>query len=203
MATPEEYGKKGTPLQHTRQSMILDRLNNGMELSITELSREWGVATKTLQRDFDKLNTMLPGQIERADDGKRYRKAKNYTAHNDGEIIIEMLDSIVQGIGGPTYTKAHKLLSELKTHIGKPFYARIDVEDISGQFELVTKLEKAMAEKRAVTLEYHRWYDDNGDKTYKDVHPFKIVVYNGFWYLLAEHDGYLRSSISKRSMPVN
>jgi predicted DNA-binding transcriptional regulator YafY len=192
MATPEEYGKKGTPLQHTRQSMILERLNNGMALSITELAREWDVSTKTLQRDFDKLNTMLPGQIERADDGKRYRKSKNYTAYNDGEIIIEMLDSLVRSIGGATYTKAHKLLSELKSHIDKPFYARIDVEDISDKFEIVATLEKAMAEKRAITIDYHRWYDDDGNKSYKDVHPLKIVVYNGFWYLLAEHDGYFK-----------
>jgi len=100
MATPEEYGKKGRPLQNTRQTWILERLNNGEELSITELSRKWMVSTKTLQRDFDKLNIMLPGQIERADDGKKYRKAKNYTAQNDGEIIIEMLDSMVRDIGG-------------------------------------------------------------------------------------------------------
>jgi len=190
MATPEEYGKKGNPLQNTRQTWILDRLNNGIELSITELSKEWDVSTKTLQRDFDKLNKMLPGQIERADDGKKYRKAKNYTAQNDGDIIIEMIDSMVRDIGGATYTKAHKLLTELKAHIDKPFYARVDVEDVSDKFDLITKIERAMAEKRAITLEYHRWYDEQGsDKIYNDVHPLKIVVYNGFWYLLTEYEG--------------
>lgn len=190
MATPEEYGKKGTPLQHTRQSMILERLNNGMDLSITELAREFDVSTKTLQRDFDKLNTILPGQIERADDGRRYRKSKRHRANNDGEIIIEMIDSLVRGIGGNIYTKAHRLLTELRTHIDRPFYTRIDVEDISDKLELVALLEKAMAEQRAVTLTYHRWYDGEADKTYADVYPLKIVVYNGFWYLLAEHEGY-------------
>lgn len=191
MATPEEYGKKGNPLQNTRQTWILERLNNSEELSITELSKEWNVSTKTLQRDFDKLNTMLPGQIERADDGKKYRKAKNYTAHNDGEIIIEMIDSMVRDIGGTTYTKAHKLLTELKAHIDKPFYTRVDVEDVSDKFELITQLERAMSDKQAVTLTYHRWYDD-GDKVYQDVHPLKIVIYNGFWYLLSEHEGYFK-----------
>ena len=191
MAIPEEYGKSNKPLQSARQTWILERLNNGEELSITDLSKEWDVSTKTLQRDFDKLVQMLPGQIERATDGKKYHKAKNYTAQNDGEIIIEMLDSMVRDIGGKTYSKAHKLLTELKSHIDKPFYTRIDVEDVSDKFELVAQLEKAIAQKKSVSLSYHRWYDDNGkDKSYQDVYPLKIVVYNGFWYLLAEHAGY-------------
>ncbi len=191
MATPIERGITGKPLGNTRQTWILERLNNGEELSITDLAREWGVTTKTLQRDFDKLSVMLPNQIERAADGKKYKKSKNYTAQNDGEIIIEMLESIVRDIGGATYTKAHKLLTELKPHIDKPFYARVDVEDVSDKFELIAQLEKAMANKKSVSLVYHRWYDaDATDKAYKDVHPLKIVIYNGYWYLLAEHEGY-------------
>ena len=191
MATPTERGITGKPLASTRQTWILERLNNGEELSITELAREWGVTTKTLQRDFDKLSVMLPNQFERADDGKKYKKSKNYTAQNDGEIIIEMLDSIVRDIGGATYTKAHKLLTELKPHIDKPFYARVDVEDVSDKFAIITQLEKAIADKTSLSLVYHRWYDEDiTDKAYKDVHPLKIVIYNGFWYLLAEHEGH-------------
>ena len=179
MATPTERGITGKPLANTRQTWILDRLNNGEELSITELAKEWEVTTKTLQRDFDKLNVMLPNQIERAADGKKYKKAQNYTAQNDGEIIIEMLESIVRDIGGATYTKAHKLLTELKPHIDKPFYARVDVEDVSDKFELIAQLEKAMRNKKSVSLIYHRWYDEDAtDKSYNDVHPLKIVIYN-------------------------
>jgi len=191
MATPTERGITGKPLASTRQTWILERLNNGEELSITELAREWGVTTKTLQRDFDKLSFMLPNQIERAGDGKKYKKCKNYTAQNDGELIIEMLDSIVRDIGGATYTKAHRLLTELKPHIDKPFYARVDVEDVSDKFEIIAQLEKAIADKKCISMVYHRWYDeDSVDKSYQEVHPLKIVIYNGYWYLLAEHEGH-------------
>ena len=190
MATPTERGITGKPLANTRQTWILDRLNNGEELSITALAKEWDVTTKTLQRDFDKLNLMLPNQIERAEDGKKYKKARNFTAQNDGEIIIEMLESIVRDIGGSTYIKAHKLLTELKPHIDKPFYARVDVEDVSEKFEIIGQLEKAMSSKKSISLIYHRWYDEaTANKTYEDVHPIKIVIYNGYWYLLAEHQG--------------
>ncbi len=191
MATPIERGITGKPLPNTRQTWILERLNNGEELSITKLSEEWGITTKTLQRDFDKLSVLLPNQIERASDGKKYKKSKNYTAQNDGEIIIEMLDSIVRDIGGATYTKAHKLLTELKPHIDRPFYARVDVEDVSDKFTVISQLEKAIAHKQSLSLVYHRWYDEDSiDKNYQDVHPLKIVIYNGYWYLLAEHNGY-------------
>jgi len=191
MAIPTERGKTGKPLVSARQTWILERLNNGEELSIAALAREWAVSTKTLQRDFDKLIVMLPNEIERAADGKKYKKSKNYTAQNDGEIIIEMLESMVRDIGGSTYTKAHKLLSELKAHIDRPFYARIDVEDISDKFELVAQLENAIANRKSVSMTYRRWYDESGEeKGYHDVLPLKLVVYNGFWYLLAEHKGY-------------
>ena len=187
MASPQEYGRSGTPLQHTRHSMILERINNGEELSITALSREWGVATKTLQRDFDKLNTVLPGHIERASDGKRYRRSKKGTTNNDAELIIDMLDSLVSGIGGNIYTKANKLLRELKAHIDKPFYTRLDVEDISDKLDVIAFLDKQIANQKSISFKYNRWDKDGENKTYSSVMPLKIVVYGGFWYLLAEH----------------
>lgn len=191
MAILKERGSTGKLTSNTRQTWILERLNNGEELSITVLAREWGVTTKTLQRDFDKLNVMLPDQIERAADGKKYKKAKKHTTQNDGEIIIEMLESMVRDIGGSTYTKAHKLLTELKPHIDRPFYARVDVEDVSTKFEIIAQLEKAIANKKSISILYHRWYDEAAtDKKYTGVHPLKIVIYNGFWYLLAENEGY-------------
>lgn len=48
MASPKTHGKAGKPLQNTRLSWIIKRLNNGEELSMTQLSREWGLTAKTL-----------------------------------------------------------------------------------------------------------------------------------------------------------
>ncbi|PHR54387.1 MAG: hypothetical protein COA44_13300 [Arcobacter sp.] len=193
MALPKEFSDNGKPLQNTRQTLILERLNNGEELLMTSLAKEWGVTPRTLKRDFEKLEQMMPGTCARAGDGKKYKKVQNYKSSNDGEIIIEILDSMVRDIGGTTYTKAHKLLSELKTHIDRPFYARVDVEDISGKFELVAQFEKAISLKRMIGMTYHRWYDEQHEnQKYENICPIKMVIYNGFYYLLAEHKGYVK-----------
>lgn len=49
----------------------MERLDNGEELFIGELAKEWNVDPKTIQRDFDKLKQMYPGKIERGLDKKR------------------------------------------------------------------------------------------------------------------------------------
>ena len=193
MAKPKERGITGKLLPSARHTRIVERLQNGEVLSITTLAKEWGLSTKALQRDFDILKVRHPGEIIRAADGKKYQWVKNHTVRNDGEIIIEMLESMVRDIGGATYTKAHQLLKDLKPHIDRPFYTRVDVEDVSEKFEIITQLENMIAQKRSISMVYHRWYDEKKtDKSYEDVHPLKIVIYNGFWYLLAEHDRYFK-----------
>ena len=43
-----------------RLANILTKLNMGYQLSIKELASEFGVSTRTISRDFDRLNTYLP-----------------------------------------------------------------------------------------------------------------------------------------------
>ena len=40
-----------------RLANILTKLNMGYQLSIKELASEFGVSTRTISRDFDRLNT--------------------------------------------------------------------------------------------------------------------------------------------------
>ncbi len=186
MAIPKEYGKDGKPLPFKRQQMILERINSGEELSISELSREWGVSSKTLQRDFDKIVAGSFG-IERAPDGRKFRKARRPAVKDDGEVIIDTIEALAKDIGGGFYSKTHRLLTQLRRNIQSPLYTRIDVEDISDRFEVIKTLEGAIAKKRSVTFEYTPYWSGEGKKGYEDVHPIKIVIFNGFWYLLAEH----------------
>jgi predicted DNA-binding transcriptional regulator YafY len=190
---PKEYGKTGTPLQSTRHAWIIERLNSGDELSITALANEWGISAKTLQRDFEKLTQMLPGFIERAPDAKRFRKATSYHANNDEELVIEMLEGMAQDIGGSFYTKAHQLLKQLRQEVSTPYYMRIGVEDISEKFELIRFLETAIQKRNSIAFDYRRWYDDKGElKHYEQVKPLKIIIFEGFWYLLVEHESHYK-----------
>jgi predicted DNA-binding transcriptional regulator YafY len=191
MAILAEHGSRGNPLQHKRHAEILERLENAEELSIGELAREWNVDPKTIQRDFDKLKQIYPGRVERGEDKKRYRKPLSRRAQNDGDMVLGMLESMVKDMGVDFYKKAHPLLERLQRQIKSPFYTRLDVEDIGSKFDIVIRLEKAIDQKREVTITYAP-YGGKIPKEYSNVRPIKVIVYEGFWYLLAQHDDYTK-----------
>ncbi len=176
-------------LQHQRHNIILERLGNGETLSIAELAREWGILTKTLQRDFQKLMEGNYGII-RADDGKRFVLAKIQQTSKDADTAIKMLDSLSADIGGEFYTKAQATLNKLQHHIESPFYTRIDVENISTKLHLIEDLEEAISRQRMITFSYKTLKEPDKIKTYEAVKPYKIIIFDGFWYLLAKYHGH-------------
>jgi len=172
--------------QHQRHNEILKRLYNGETLSITDLAREWHTTTKTVQRDFKKLMEGDYG-VTRADDGKRFTITKHSLTSKHAETAIKMLDSLSSQIGGEFYTKAQTALRQLQHYVESPFYTRIDVENISGKLDLIEELETAIAKQRMVTFKYKKWYAPNEIKTYENVHPYKVIIFDGFWYLLSRY----------------
>ena len=173
-------------LQHQRHNIILDRLQNGETLSITQLAREWGIITKTVQRDFEKLMEGNYG-IVRAEDGKRFVLSQKRPTSKSAETAIKMLDSLSSDIGGEFYTKVQSALHKLQKYIESPFYTRIDVENISDKLDLIEDLEYAISKQRTVTFKYKKWYDPDNIKTYENVKPYKIIIFDGFWYLLTQY----------------
>ena len=178
--------------QHQRHDEILERLGNGELLSITQLAHEWNTTTKTVQRDFAKLMEGSYGVI-RADDGKRFMISKKNITSKSAGTAIKMLDSLSSDIGGEFYTKAQAALHKLQSYIASPFYTRIDVENISEKLDLVEDLEYAISKQKTLTFKYKKWYDPNNIKTYENVKPYKIIIFDGFWYLLTQYkDHYIK-----------
>ena len=179
-------------LQHQRHNIILERLQNGETLSITELAREWDVLTKTVQRDFAKLMEGNYGVI-RASDGKRFTLAQKQYTSKSADTAIKMLDSLSADIGGEFYTKAQSALHKLQKYIESPFYTRIDVENISNKLDLVEDLEYATSKQKMISFSYKRWYKPDEIKMYENVKPYKIIIFDGFWYLLTKYkDHYIK-----------
>ena len=173
-------------LQHQRHAIILERLNNGETLSITTLAREWGELTKTVQRDFIKLQEGNYG-IVRANDGKRFVLSKRHITSKSADTAIKMLDSLSSDIGGEFYTKAQVALHKLQRYIESPFYTRIDVESISDKLDLIEDLEYAIAKQKLISFSYTRSQHKGTVKTYENVRPYKIIIFDGFWYLLTQY----------------
>ena len=101
-----------------------------------------------------------------------------------------MLDSLSSDIGGEFYTKAQVALHKLQRYIESPFYTRIDVENISNKFELIEDLEDAISNQKILSFKYKKWYDPENIKTYENVKPYKIIIFDGFWYLLTKYKDY-------------
>ncbi len=179
-------------LQHQRHNIILERLRNGETLSITQLAKEWGIITKTVQRDFEKLTEGNYG-IVRAEDGKRFKLSQKQYTSKSADTAIKMLDSLSSDIGGEFYTKAQAALHKLQKYIESPFYTRIDVENISDKLDLIEDLEYAISKQKTLTFKYKKWYDPENIKTYENVKPYKIIIFDGFWYLLTQYkDHYIK-----------
>jgi predicted DNA-binding transcriptional regulator YafY len=172
-------------LQHTRHNEILERLGNGEILSITELAREWNIGEKTIQRDFKKLVEGNYGVI-RAEDGKRFTITNKKITTKEVSLAINILDSLSEDIGGEFYKKAQTALHKIQTHIDSPFYTRIDVEDMSNHMDLIEQLESAISEQKMISLKYRKWHKPDDVKIHKKVKPYKIIVFDGFFYLYCE-----------------
>ncbi len=175
--------------QHQRHNIILERLQNGETLSITELAAEWNTTTKTVQRDFEKLREGNYGII-RADEVKRFTINRDNNTYKSTSTDIKMIDSLSSDIGGEFYTKAQTALHKLQKQIESPFYTRIDVEDISNRLDLVEDLELAISTQRIITFDYSRSQNQGSYKTYNNVKPYKIIIFDGFWYLLGQYKEY-------------
>ncbi len=178
--------------QYQRHNIILDRLKNGETLSITTLSREWGIPTKTIQRDFKKLQEGNYGVV-RAEDGKRFKLAKQKSTQTQISAPLKLLDSFSEDIGGKFYTKAQNALKRTEPYVNTSFYTRIDVEDISEKASLIEQIETAITKKRTISFDYRRHYKPTEIKRYTHVKPYKIIVFDGFFYLYSQHHNYFPS----------
>jgi len=180
------------PRQYKRHNEILERLQDGETLSISKLAREWDTTTKTVQRDFNKLMEGNYGVI-RADDGKQFVLSQKQVTSKSADTAIKMLDSLSSDIGGEFYTKVQSTLHKLQKYIESPFYTRIDVENISDKLDLMEDLEFAISKQKMITFDYTKSQYKGVVKTYENVKPYKIIIFDGFWYLLTQYkDHYIK-----------
>ncbi|QOY53027.1 helix-turn-helix transcriptional regulator [Candidatus Sulfurimonas baltica] len=169
----------------TRLTMILARLNDGESLSVKELSEEFNVSSKTIQRDFnERLSAFHIYQDKRKwkmQDGFSIEKTKSLQE----QLVLDIIEKITEGIGGKFATTSHKLLSKIKNEDFNPIYTKLNIEDISDKFNEIQVIEKAIKDKTELECSY----ENEREGVFKaTIQPLKIVNYEGFWYLVAFRD---------------
>ena len=140
MAYKHDYDKTLTRLR-----VILQRLNDGESLGVKELADDFGVSTRTIQRDFnEKLVSSYPIFQEnkkwKMQDGFKIEKIRDI----EDKIVLDIIEKITDGIGGNFAIKGKKLLSKIKNEEYAPIYTKLNIEDVSDMINDINLLETAI-----------------------------------------------------------
>lgn len=155
----------------------------GYQLSIKELASEFGVSTRTISRDFDRLNTYLP--LLQDNENKKFYLDSNYL----GKIAPKDIRNFAQlsGISHLYPSLDMSFLRELLDSRAHQIYSAkgYSFEDVS-QFKEVFKLfGKAIQEHRQIGFLY------KGEP--RLVQPYRLIHHHGSWYLAAVRKDQLRT----------
>ena len=177
---PKIVNKKQDNSKYNRINQIYEMLkNNTHGMTITELSKELDVSTKTIQRDlYEVLNEF--GAIKEGRTWKINPKLTQDNLASNEKLILGILDEMAKGAGRVFYSKAHSLLSQVTQQLDHPIFASVNSEYLEEKnIELFEQMEKSIKEKVEITFDYEKYNFH--------VKPLKLAFFDGFWYLLALH----------------
>lgn len=170
-----------------RLSIILQRLNSGEHLVIDDLCQEFQVDKRTLQRDLRERFAFL--NLERVDNGV-YRLDKRWLQQLDIDDIRRFAK--------------FASISDLFEKIDRYFFEKyltdsikvkgFDYESIKGKQATFDKLLQAIEQNFQVTFNYKRVKNEqtNIAQDYV-VNPYRLINKKGVWYLIATHDGVIKT----------
>ncbi|MEZ8383107.1 helix-turn-helix transcriptional regulator [Vibrio splendidus] len=164
-----------------RLGIILTRLNTGEKLHLDDLSREFGVTRRTLNRDFNERLNYLP--IQR--DGACYSLDPKFL----GRQTNNELSLLLLNMGFDTLFSGKHYLSNgvLNNKTTPPFlFKNPQVEDISECASVFEKLIESIQRRNVIS------FSCNG-KSYDKFHSYKLLNDRGHWYLAGTHRNRLES----------
>lgn len=169
-----------------RLSLILTKLNGGERFTTIELSEEFNVSIRTIQRDLKERLSFLP--IEKHGD---YYSLEKYAL---GKLCLNDIKSFatLSGIKSLYPSLTDEFITEVLNTKLNPIYLvkSQGFQDISHKQDYFEVLSTAILKSVSVCFEYK-------DK-YRNVNPYKLVNNDGIWYLLADEDNRLKTfSLSK------
>lgn len=155
-----------------RLAMILERLNEGACVRIEELAEEFGVSTKTIQRDLFERFAFLPLKKE----DECYKLEEYYL----GKLSFKDIQNfaLLSGVRSLFPKLDKEFLRELLDGaIASAYMIRgCESEKIEERSREFFMLQEAILEHLVVEFEYR------GKK--RRVQPYKLSYFNGFWYLI-------------------
>lgn len=167
----------------TRLTIVLNRLYEGESLSVTDLAEEFNVSTKTIQRDFNERLIRFP--IEKR--GRRWVMQEGFALErrrsSEETLSLDILEKISESISPQFFSKIQPLFSKLRNVSENPIHTHITIEDVTDRLDEFMTIEQAVKESRLLSF-IHK-------EKQRVVLPYRIVNFEGYWYLLAvdQEDG--------------
>lgn len=164
-----------------RLGIILTRLNTGEKLHLDDLSREFGVARRTLNRDFNERLNYLP--IQR--DGACYSLDPKFL----GRQTNNELSLLLLNMGFDTLFSGKHYLSNgvLNNKTTPPFlFKNPQVEDISECASVFEKLIESVQRRNVISFTCE-------GKTYDRFYPYRLLNERGLWHVAGTQRNRLES----------
>ena len=169
-----------------RLAMMLLKLNQGDSLDPKELSEEFGVNLRTIQRDLNERFGYLPLQKS---DG-RYRLEPTFLGKLSTRDI-ERFASLA-GVRGLFPSLSDDFLRDIfdAKLQGAVLIRGHHYEDLAGKAATFKQLERAIVGHNTISFRYIK---NDAQKSHADVEPYKLVNHKGIWYLAAKDVGKLKT----------
>jgi len=180
VSSDEKKLKKDKTL--TRLIDILSKLAKDERYNARELSDEYGVSVRTIQKDiYEKLDYYFPIEKDSLKkfkfvDGTNISKAY---LNPDEMMLVSLALSQFKDVSDFDKLTNSTLKKLLQPKIFNPYFIKQDdLEDIDIDSTLVENLEFAIKEQKHIKI-----LSSRGDIV---VEPYKIAAYDGIWYLVAK-----------------
>ncbi|MEW7107826.1 WYL domain-containing protein [Acinetobacter baumannii] len=159
-----------------RLANIITRLNRGEYLDPNELTLDFGVTKKTIQRDIERLSIAgLPLVID--EKTKKFHLGVNYV----GKISPKDIQNFAQlsGITGLYPNLDLSFLRELLDSRSSEVYAAKGYffENTANFSELFKLIREAIQDRKHIAFQYN--------SKLRTVQPYKLIHHHGSWYLAA------------------
>jgi predicted DNA-binding transcriptional regulator YafY len=169
---------------------ILNKLDTGRRVASKDLAEDFNVSQRTVQRDLELLIQVgFPIYVPE----KGYHSfmsdfsLKRVELSEEEASLLSFLYEIAQSLGENFEDSFKGILKKvLSKNADSPFYIKMPTGlRLKKEFPSVGKVQLAIEESRKLEILYQK--KDDEEKSYL-VHPFKLIQFEGFWYLLCRVD---------------
>ena len=182
--------KKGTyDKKFFRLLSILNKFNRGEKVSAQSFAQEFYVNVRTIQRDIDLLKGT--GFLVTSPEKGIYSFEKGFSLSKiqlTGEeaSLLSFMYEVTKSLGKDFEGTFRSVLSKvIQKEYEYPYYAKIPNSSASlEKLPYIKELEDAVCENYKINLTYKK---EDELKEHR-LCPLKIILFDGFWYLLAQED---------------